>query len=454
MSDVRTATLLLLCACTSYVPRPLDPEAAAARFAERRLDSPEVRQWFVDHHREWPAGAWTREDLWLATQCLSPQLAAARAKVEAAAAAIGVAAQRPNPEFAFSPEWSANPDPGTSPWVLGATLTFPIELGDKRAVQKHLAELERDGAALAAAGELWVARERLWLADAADAQAAADAELAGRELAAAGRQRHLVEARFAAGATDTGAVEQAGAEQAAAGAALQAAVRATAAARTALAAAVGLSGGALDGLAVDHGIPDRQAVARAELRRTALHCRTDVQQALLAYAIEEDRLRLEVEKQYPDLRLGPGYLYDQGQNKIQFGVSFELPLFHGNDAAIAAATAQRTAAEHTFAAVQVAAFAEVDERCAAHEAALQAMSDAERRWSERRTALQRAERRRDSGLDDAFAVAAAERSVLAAEHDWLAALRSLQQAGVALETSIGAPLPAPPTDPNHRGDER
>ena len=61
------------------------------------------------------------------------------------------------------------------------------------------------------------------------------------------------------------------------------------------------------------------------LRRAALLRRSDVLAALAEYAATEAALRLEIAKQYPDLHLGPGYSYDQGQDKWTIGFSLTLP---------------------------------------------------------------------------------------------------------------------------------
>src|SRR4029078_13365646 len=51
--------------------------------------------------------------------------------------------------------------------------------------------------------------------------------------------------------------------------------------------------------------------------------------------------RTEMAKRYPDLALGPGYMYDQGDRKVTFSLSFELPLHSHNEGGIAKARADR-----------------------------------------------------------------------------------------------------------------
>lgn len=69
--------------------------------------------------------------------------------------------------------------------------------------------------------------------------------------------------------------------------------------------------------------------------------------ALAAHQVAEAKLRLEIRRQYPDLRLGVGYEDDRGDRSLGPVIGFTLPLWNSNAAAIAGADAGRdaTAAE-------------------------------------------------------------------------------------------------------------
>jgi len=60
--------------------------------------------------------------------------------------------------------------------------------------------------------------------------------------------------------------------------------------------------------------PDDPRLAPA--RRAALLGRSDLLAALATYAAAEAALELEIDKQYPDIHLGPGFTYDQGQDQM------------------------------------------------------------------------------------------------------------------------------------------
>jgi len=76
---------------------------------------------------------------------------------------------------------------------------------------------------------------------------------------------------------------------------------------------------------------------------------------------------LEIAKQYPDVRLSPGFDYNQGQNRWQLGMSADLPL-NGNRGPIAQAEAKRKTAEARFLAQQSAIQGELDIALAAYRA--------------------------------------------------------------------------------------
>ncbi|MEQ8819893.1 MAG: TolC family protein [Sumerlaeia bacterium] len=70
-------------------------------------------------------------------------------------------------------------------------------------------------------------------------------------------------------------------------------------------------------------------------------------QVLLAaarYHAAEERLRLEVRKQYPDINLGPLYGYEEGMSRLGLGFSIPIPILNANRQGIAEADAAREAA--------------------------------------------------------------------------------------------------------------
>lgn len=59
------------------------------------------------------------------------------------------------------------------------------------------------------------------------------------------------------------------------------------------------------------------------------------------YEIAERSLELEVRKQYPDLTIGPGYGYEDGQDQFLLNVAIPLPILNRNQQGIARARGER-----------------------------------------------------------------------------------------------------------------
>ena len=97
-----------------------------------------------------------------------------------------------------------------------------------------------------------------------------------------------------------------------------------------------------------------------EARRRALESRFDILASLAEYGASQSALQLELAKQYPDVHLGTGYQWDQGENKWQLGLTVEIPVLNRNQGPIAEAEARRAEAAARFEALQAKVLAEVD----------------------------------------------------------------------------------------------
>ena len=77
------------------------------------------------------------------------------------------------------------------------------------------------------------------------------------------------------------------------------------------------------------------------LNQKMLSNRFDFRTKLTEYQVFENELKLEIEKQYPDINLSPGFIYEQGDSIWQLGAAWVLPMFHNNDGQIERALAKR-----------------------------------------------------------------------------------------------------------------
>jgi CRISPR system Cascade subunit CasA len=170
-------------------------------------------------------------------------------------------------------------------------------------------------------------------------------------------------------------------------------------------------------------------------RRDAALSRRDVLRAVADYDLAEDALRAEVAKQYPQVRVGPGYFYDHGVTKLPFNVALQLPPLDMNRAGIAQAEAARAQAGQALEAAQANALGEVDAAvaalAAARASAARAQADlaiARRTAADTARSLQAGEADRVDDLGARAAVVEGELAAGDAEHAVRTATADLENA--------------------------
>lgn len=67
---------------------------------------------------------------------------------------------------------------------------------------------------------------------------------------------------------------------------------------------------------------------------------------LEGYNATETELRAEIRKQFPELKLAPGYLREDGEHKVTLGAEISLPMWNRNRKGIAEAGGERTLKAH------------------------------------------------------------------------------------------------------------
>ena len=91
---------------------------------------------------------------------------------------------------------------------------------------------------------------------------------------------------------------------------------------------------------------------------------------LQEYEASQSALQLEIAKQYPDINIGPGYEWDQGDNRWSLGFSIALPVFNQNQGPIAEARARRKEFAAKFVALQAGVIGQIDQAEAAYSESL------------------------------------------------------------------------------------
>lgn len=365
-----------LCGCATYEAKPIVAAESAARLEARRLDDPGLRD-FIDRNQQrptsdWPLSQWAVDELTLAAFYYHPALDVARARWAVASAGRVVAGERTNPSLSTAPAYNTSSDI-PSPWIVAAAIDMPLTTAGKRGARIAEAESLAESARFNIASVAWQLRSRV-RSSLVDLYAAREMQrLLQQQQALEDENVRLLERQYEAGAVSSFELTQARLRLNDARLAVLEAGRASAESRVRLADAVGVPVAALDGLAFEFESLGKVSadLADAEIRRRALANRADVLGALAEYAASQAVLQRQIANQYPDIAIGPGYEYDQGDNKWSLGLSLVLPIVNRNRGAIAEAEALREESAARFEALQARVLTEIDVALAGYRAALQ-----------------------------------------------------------------------------------
>ena len=329
--------MLIACflgSCTAFEPWPLEPdqimrEESAARLATstrpnsgQALSLPELARLMTDH---------------------APRLQRGIAEYRKALQVAEIAEPYPNPSFDLGPQFATGRDVNSKFWAPFGNLNITIPLSDRRAVTEDLYRARSTAlrvAALATQRELFLElREAFVKVVSASAKQRSHAQLVTALEQRAKHVKKLVDAGQAT-ALDLALfdLEQAKAQQT-----HQQLESSIASARTRLAALIGISSQALpQGCPTSIPLPDAVPTLD-ELSRMLSSHHPALARLRAQYEVAEHELKLEIEKQYPDLVLGPGIVSETGERKTTFTLGFglELPLFDRNQRAITEMSAER-----------------------------------------------------------------------------------------------------------------
>jgi CRISPR system Cascade subunit CasA len=345
--------VLMLAGCAHYAPAPIQLDAYHNVLDARVLDAKSADM------------EWTGEDLLRAALANNAGIAEAAAKYRTSLAAAKAAKVRPGMTLTLTAEYSKDP----KPWLYGVGSDIPLDIGGRRAERL-------DAADLASTQALYDYGEAVWAVRTSLARARADRLSADAELALAQRLEAMRQARADRLDQRVAAGEDNRALALAARADLGLAHRRTADARARrvqadaiLAQALGVPVAAVADLRLAPPVSPPATFDLTQARRDAASGRSDVLRAVVDYELAESALRLEVAKQYPEIRVGPGYTWDHGLTKLPFNLGLVLPPMDLNRAAIAQAEVKRAEAGRSLEAVQAAALAAVDQAQTASNAA-------------------------------------------------------------------------------------
>lgn len=369
--------------CATYQDRPLSGTKTLDDFESRTLDGQDLQAYLQKRLSisQWPLTTWNSAQLTLAAFFYSPELDVARAQWAVAKGRKIAAGERPNPSFSVSPGFNSTTgyDAPISPWIVGAALDIPIETAGKRGYRiahaQHLSEATR----LQIAQTAWQLRHQLREAMLDSYAATETAGLLQSRSTIQEDSVKLLEGIFKAGEISANELSQARIQRDETRLALLDAQKQQAQARARLAAVIGVPAKALEGKELSFGTFETlpEDVPPAEVQRQALLNRPDLLVALAEYQASQSVLQLEIARQYPDIRIGPGYEFDQSENKWSLGLAVTLPVFNRNQGAIAAAEANRAEAEARVRVLQAQIVGDLEQATKDYQLSLQKVRAAE-----------------------------------------------------------------------------
>ncbi len=395
--------------------------------------------------KQWPLPEWDLDALTLAAYYFHPELQVAIAEFRKAMIHAEMVTRRINPGVEIPLEYHSDTRGGKSPWTIGLLFDFILERPAKRQARYEQADAEVNVTRININTVAWniysgLRRQYFNYQSVLKTQEQLQAQEKITE-----EVLKLLARRLELGQASEFEMSSMQLDMQRARLALTNHKVAVVDAKHALAGSLGLPVAALEDMNFLFTDPDRPAaisgLGRDELQSVALTQRLDIQQALAQYSVHEAALRLEIEKQYPDLNLSPGFIFDQTDKIWALGTAWLLPLFYPrNEGPIKEALAVRESKQAEFLALQARVINEVAMAEGRLQAQKSALHEAEQLLEETRERYRQMQRQYDLGYADhlqlnrsLLEVAAVEQAV---SELWFSVIKSAGQ----LEDAIQYPL--------------
>ena len=442
------AALLPMAGCYHYKPQPLLPPVLEQQYRSRSLTDAGLREFMdaqpVGKPATWPLSELNLDTLTTVAFYFHPDLDGARARLATAEAAVITASTKPNPTLSGGAGYT---DASPAPYVLRFGLDWPIETAGKRGYRTERANRLTQAARISLGEAGWQVRSRVRTALLEHLLASRELELLRREIGVRADAVGIYEKRLALGEASRPEVDASRTSVTLLQVSMQRAIGASKETRTALEAAVGLAPGALEGVglvwpSLDQP-PTEESVPFRNVQRAGLLNRLDIQRLLAEYAASESALQLEAARQYPDIRIAPGYSFGDGNNSYTVGPTFVLPLRDRSKGTIAEAQARRAEIAALFLAQQAAAIDQMERALIRYRAAWAEYRDADSVLKDLLNGReQRIQRQLQAGEVDRLALVGVRVDGGVAARARLSALRAAQSALGALEDAVQFPLEA------------
>lgn len=338
--------LVAACAKQQYQAEPLEPDNIALEILSRDIQQPAFRQFMQEHgYVDGVLQAWDFNSLLLSAFYFNPDIRLAQAQLELRQAEELTAAQRANPVLGIPLEHHSDTAGGKSPWLIGLLFDFVYERKGKRQARTERAKALTEAARIKLEETAWNLRSELRSAFINYFAVVKRQGFLQAEFDALNQAVNLLQRREELGQASNFEVSKTRLE-------LQQLklqmMKQKVLLDDALYTLLGLAGLPVATFARTNisfsdidisAVPGKVSVLH--LQDIALHERFDVRRSLFEYTAAEQALKLEIEKQYPDISLSPGFIFDQDDKIWALSGAWILPLFHNNEGPISEALARR-----------------------------------------------------------------------------------------------------------------
>jgi cobalt-zinc-cadmium efflux system outer membrane protein len=428
--------------------KPLSPTETAVEYERRFLSDPLIEGYIKRtagyEAVQWPLPAWDLNSLTLAAFYYHPDLDVARARWKTLAGGIDNAASRPNPVFQSQSRYSINPSGQTSPWYLQLFSGFTIETAGKRGYRieqaGHLAEVSRLNIGQVA----WQVRSRL--RSNLVIHLGAIAKLATLQEQRVYQQDILqgIQNRVAVGESSPLETTQTRISLEQIQLQIQEAERQRRESLALVAQSIGIPLEAINEVPLASDWFDQPAVladvSRLALRREALLGRADILGLMAEYQASHAALKLVISQRYPDVRIGPGYLWNQGEKFWALPVDLVYATQYSTKGAVQEALARRNEVATRFTALQAQVIGEVDRGYINYQATLDKLAAADGLLAQQALRRRIVQNQLDVGEADRLALRLVDTELQTARLNRIDALTQAQQALGLLEDAIQRPV--------------
>ncbi len=444
IAPIFCATLLFGCQFQAYQAKPIDPQKVSVAFEQRSFSDQKFQEFLITQGyaaSELPLTKWDLKALTLCAHYFHPSLNVARAQWKAAQTSEKTAAEKPLPTIntTFSRSNQANED--INPFAYQFSIDIPIETHNKRQIQiegfSHLTEIAKLGIAQTA----WQLRQNIALTLIEMRWQVTQQQLLKNEVANKENIVSMLEKRKQFGLASSIELSQSKLQLQNSQMTLSNLQTQKTALQSQLANTLGLPLHVVQKMPLVVKLAENSHSPHTDaIKKSALQNRLDVHIALEQYKIAENKLKLEIAKQYPDITISPGLAYEFGDTVWSLGFSGLMNLLKKNKVAIAEAEQLREVEVAKFEALQANVIGEASLANAQLVEAQTALEQKIRRHELVKQTFDKTKAQFDAGEIDRLALSYAKLALENSEKDIALTKYNLEKAQLQLENIVQAPL--------------